>query len=110
MLYPQLYRYSSYELPWAAQDTKTGQDQGASYANQPKQAASVPETKDDAAAISFQPASATKAITKEEQIPLASMSPEIVYKDGKYYVEGKRFWSREEAATHQKSLALIPAK
>ena len=100
----------SVQRPAAAHDAQSGQDQGVSYANQPKQAASVPETKSDATAISFQPASATKAITSEEQIPLASLSPEIVYKDGKYYVEGKRFWSREEATKHQKSLAPIPAK
>jgi len=100
----------SLQRPAAAQDAQTGQDQGASYGNQPKQAASVPETKDDAAAISSQPASTTKAITKEEQIPLVPISHDIIYQEGMFVVGGKKFGFKREALEYQESLAKVLAK
>ncbi|MGJ8589907.1 MAG: hypothetical protein ACSHXW_17305, partial [Yoonia sp.] len=78
----------SVQRPAAAQDAQTGQDQGASYANQPRQAASIAEKESDAAAISAQPASTTKAITKEEQIPLVPISHDIIYQEGMFVVGG----------------------
>lgn len=100
----------SVQRPAAAQNAQSGQDQGASYGNQPKEAASVTKTKSDTAAISSQPASATKAITKEEQIPLAPLSSEIVYKDGKFAVGERQFVTKGEAQEYQRSLAPVAAK
>jgi hypothetical protein len=98
------------QRPILAANAHSGQDQGASYANQPAHTTSSVEPTSGPAAIQAEPATSTKAITKEEEMPLAPLTSEITYKDGKYYIEGKRFWSREEATKHQKSLAPISAK
>ena len=100
----------SAQRPAATPDKQSDQDQGVSYSNQPTQASAVAETKSKPAAIPAASTSTAKAITKEEQIPLTPMSSEIVYKDGKYLVGGKPFWSKEEATEYQKSLAPISAK
>ncbi len=100
----------SVQRPATAQDAQTGQDQGASYGNMPAQASAVSETKSEPAAIPAASTSSAKAITKEEPIPLTPLSSDIVYKDGKYLVGGKPFWSKEEATEYQKSQAPVAAK
>ena len=100
----------SAQRPSPASGAQSSHDQGASYGNQPEKPTGAVETKSAPTAITAQPASTTKAITKEVQIPLATLSSDIVYKDGKYLVGGKPFWSKEEATEYQQSLAAVVAK
>ena len=88
----------------------SGPEQGASYANQPAPTVGAAKSEDGPAAIADSAATFSKAITREEQIPLTPLASDIVYKDGKYVVAGKPFWSKDEATEYQKSLAPIAAK
>jgi len=85
-------------------------EQGASYANQPAPNVGVEKPDPEPVAIAASSATSPKAITKEEQMPLTPLASDITYKEGKYVVAGKPFWSISEATDYQKSLATIAAK
>lgn len=87
-----------------------GPEQGGSYANQPASNGGAVKPDDEPAAIVASSGTSPKAITKEDQILLTPLASDIVYKDGKYVVAGKPFWSKDEATEFQKSLAPIAAK
>jgi hypothetical protein len=88
----------------------SGPEQGGSYANQPASNGGDVKPDDEPAAIVASSGTSPKAITKEDQILLTPLASDIVYKDGKYVVAGKPFWSKDEATEFQKSLAPIAAK
>jgi len=100
--------------PAASGDTQPAPDQTTSYASQQPPMAENPISPNTAQTAlegpAAKPASDLKAITQEEQIPLTQLSSDIVYKDGKYLVGDKPFWSKDEALEHQQTLALVPAK
>jgi hypothetical protein len=86
---------------------------GASYADQPSAAAaSVPDqSKPDALpAATTAAATATRAITHEEPIPLTPISQDITYKDGKFAVGDRQFATKGEALDYQQSLVPVGSK
>lgn len=99
--------------PVSTPDPQSAPDQGASYAQQPKMAEHTISPHTSQMAVtgpSAEPTSGVAAITKEEQMPLAPLSSDIVYKDGKYLVGDKPFWSKDEALAHQQTLLLAPVR
>ena len=102
--------------PEATQDggqTNAAAEDSPSYANReaaapvaPADVASPASIQDDVqtSLIAENPSPSAPAIEHKPSIPLPDVSHLVTYKDGRYTVEGKPFWSRKEAEEHARNL------
>jgi len=93
----------------ASSGASTSSGAGASYADRSQNASAVPVVDGDQLPAPDHSGSSPAALEKQGQVLLEPAREEITFKDGRFYVGNKPFWSEDDATAYQESLVAIPA-